>query len=34
VDRWPGTTDVLLRAPLGIRRYNVVVDAKSTDARA
>lgn len=26
----PGKTDVLLRAPLGIRRYTVVVDAKST----
>jgi hypothetical protein len=25
-----GRTDVLLRAPLGIRRYSVVVDAKST----
>jgi hypothetical protein len=25
-----GRTDVLLRAPLGIRRYGVVVDAKST----
>lgn len=26
----PGKTDVLVRAPLGIRRYSVVVDAKST----
>jgi hypothetical protein len=26
----PGNTDVLLQAPLGIRQYSVVVDAKST----